>query len=403
MQYIFLVFTLFLLFIEFVWYNVLKSAFPSFDWLLLTVVLFNVVFFSIIFFLVYLVVKAEDSSEKWKYILRLSTLTTIVLFPKLFIIVLSSLEKIISFFTTIIFNQPPYNQENIYKIIILLGLVPIIAFLHGYFFGRYNFKVINKTVYFKNLPKEFEGFKVLQISDIHTGSLSNVKKISKGIDLINKQNADLIVFTGDLINHDIQEAEPWVEVFAKIKRAKFGNYSVLGNHDYGNKFSKILKKELEEIIKNHIIIQQKMGFKLLVNKVEVINKSNQKINLIGVENYGAPPFPQFGDLIKATEGIGNDEFNILLTHDPSHFDLEVKTFQKTILLTLSGHTHGMQFGIEFMGFKWSPVKYKYPKWAGLYKENNKYLYVNRGFGYIGIPARIGIWPEITVLTLKRKN
>ncbi|MFA9289740.1 MAG: metallophosphoesterase [Solirubrobacteraceae bacterium] len=403
MQYIFLVFTLFLLFIEFVWYNVLKSAFPSFDWLLLTVVLFNVVFFSIIFFLVYLVVKAQESIKKWKYILRLSTLTTIVLFPKLFIIVLSSLEKIISFFTTIIFNQPPYNQENIYKIIILLGLVPIIAFLHGYFFGRYNFKVINKTVYFKNLPKQFEGFKVLQISDIHTGSLSNVKKISKGIDLINKQNADLIVFTGDLINHDIQEAEPWVEVFAKIKRAKFGNYSVLGNHDYGNKFSKILKKELEEIIKNHIIIQQKMGFKLLVNKVEVINKSNQKINLIGVENYGAPPFPQFGDLIKATEGIGNDEFNILLTHDPSHFDLEVKTFQKTIPLTLSGHTHGMQFGIEFMGFKWSPVKYKYPKWAGLYKENNKYLYVNRGFGYIGIPARIGIWPEITVLTLKKEN
>jgi len=282
-----------------------------------------------------------------------------------------------------------------------VAAIPFTSILYGIIQGRYDFRVIKKTLAFENLPEAFDGLRILQISDVHSGSFTNREKIAYGVDMINAQKAEIVFFTGDLVNNQADEMEEWKELFSTIN-APMGVYSVFGNHDYGDYVTWPSEQDkvnnLSKLAKTH----GEMGYNLLRNQNVTLERDGQKIHLAGVENWGYPPFPQYGDLNKALEGINPGEFTILMSHDPSHFDGEVKQHPVGADLTLSGHTHGMQFGIEIPGWiKWSPVKYKYPKWAGLYEENNRYLYVNRGFGYLAFPGRVGIWPEITVLELKK--
>lgn len=285
---------------------------------------------------------------------------------------------------------------------LIIALFPFLSFLYGITKGKYNYKVINVPLYFSDLPKEFDGYKVVQISDIHSGSFDSKKQVKKGIDLINKQHADIVLFTGDLVNNFASEIEPFIPLFKEIK-AKDGKYSITGNHDYADyvrwNSKEDKQKNFEQLVLNH----GKMDFKILMNEHIKIQRNLSEIAVVGIENWGLPPFPQFGDLNKAVKDLASDTFKILLSHDPSHWDAQVVNHQMNFNLTMSGHTHGMQVGFDIKKvFKWSPVKYKYPKWAGLYEDKQQYLYVNKGFGFLGFPGRVGMWPEITVFELKHK-
>ncbi len=281
-----------------------------------------------------------------------------------------------------------------------LSAFPFFAFIYGVTKGKYNYKVHKVTLFYKDLPPEFDGFKIVQISDIHAGSFDNREAVERGVKLINKQNADLVVFTGDLVNNKSEEILPWIDTFSQIT-ARHGKYSVLGNHDYGDYIQwesvQAKNKNLQDLKAYH----KQMGFRLLLDEHVSIEKNNHSIKLAGVENWGLG-FGQRGDLNKSLSGLNGDSFKVLLSHDPTHWQSQVKSYPTKIHLTLSGHTHGMQFGIEALGLKWSPVQYRYKHWAGLTSENGRYLYINRGFGFLGFSGRVGIWPEITVINLKSK-
>ncbi len=297
----------------------------------------------------------------------------------------------------------PSRRKFVSQIGLGVAAIPFFSILYGIFEGKYNFKVIRKAVFFDDLPDSFDGLKVLQLSDIHCGSFDNKEKIKYAIDLINQQDFDVLVFTGDLVNNFAKEMEPWADYFRNIKTPKYGKYSVLGNHDYGEyaiwKSDADKQKNFEEIKDLH----QQIGFKLLLNENVCLEQESDKLAIVGVENWGHN-FKKAGDLNKASADLKEKDFKILLSHDPSHFDLEVKKHPKNFQLTLSGHTHGLQFGIEVPEvFKWSPVQYVYKHWAGLYRDSGKFLYVNRGFGFHAYSGRVGIWPEITVLELKKSQ
>lgn len=294
----------------------------------------------------------------------------------------------------------PSRRKFVSQAALILAAIPFAGIIHGIWRGRYNYRVIKKTLFFGDLPEAFDGFRITQISDVHSGSFDNAEKIAYGIDLINKQESDVILFTGDLVNNRADEMDPWKEVFAKLK-APMGKYSILGNHDYGDYSSwpspEAKADNMQKLYQTH----RDIGFDLLRNENREIKRGEDSLRLIGVENWGKG-FVQHGDLDQALKGSRPNDFNILMSHDPSHFDEVVKKHPQKMALTLSGHTHGMQFGIEIPGlFRWSPVKYRYPKWAGLYEEAGRYLYVNRGFGFLAFPGRVGIWPEITVLELRK--
>jgi predicted MPP superfamily phosphohydrolase len=274
-------------------------------------------------------------------------------------------------------------------------ILTVCIFLYGMLFGKYKYRVIRHVLYFDDLPENFEGFTVTQISDIHSGSFKNAAAVERGIQMVNDQQSDLFVFTGDLVNFRAEEIKPWIPAFAKIN-APYGQFSVLGNHDYGGSTVQMQHDNQVEIKRYH----QEIGFKLLLDSHVHIEKGGQHINLIGVENWGIG-FGERGDLDKAMHAIPEGEFNLLLSHDPSHWEAKVKSFEPKIQLTLSGHTHGMQFGLEAFGIKWSPVKYRYAHWAGLKTEFGRTLNINRGFGFIGFSGRVGIWPEITVIELRK--
>lgn len=297
------------------------------------------------------------------------------------------------------FTYPERPLTGIY-LGILLALLIIIAFVYGILKGKYAYRIIKHTLYFEDLPHAFDGFKLVQISDVHAGSLNNPKAVQKGIDLINGQQADLFVFTGDLVNNKAEEIKPYINHFSQIK-APFGQFSVLGNHDYGDyvKWENDLTKRenLNQLKRYH----REIGFKLLLDEHVTLEKGGEKIILAGVENWGLG-FGERGDLNKALRGSATTDFKILLSHDPSHWEAQVKNHRSKINLMLAGHTHGMQFGIEALGIKWSPVQFRYKHWAGIKKENNRFLNVNRGFGFIGFSGRVGIWPEISLIELKRK-
>ncbi|WP_421751824.1 metallophosphoesterase [Croceimicrobium sp.] len=292
------------------------------------------------------------------------------------------------------------RRKFVSQMALALAAIPFAGILHGIFKGKYNYRVIKKTLFFPDLPDAFDGFRLTQISDVHSGSFDNPEKIAYGIDLINQQKSDLLLFTGDLVNNVADEMEPWKEVFSRLS-APMGKFSILGNHDYGDYVNwpsaEAKEANMQKLYRTHADI----GFDLLRNENRVIEKDGERIRLVGVENWGKG-FAQHGDLELALKDTSDQDFHILMSHDPSHFDEVVKKHPKKMSLTLSGHTHGMQFGIEIPGFfRWSPVKYRYPKWAGLYEDAGRYLYVNRGFGFLAFPGRVGIWPEITVLELRK--
>jgi len=286
---------------------------------------------------------------------------------------------------------------------LLVASIPFAAIIHGMLIGKYKFRVIRQDLVFDNLPDAFDGFTITQISDIHSGSFDNAEEVERGVKMANDQKSDIILFTGDLVNNKSDEMLPWMDTFKKLS-APYGVYSILGNHDYGDYIQWDSEKEKNYNLEHLKKIEQQLGFRLLLNENVELKKGNDVISLIGIENWGTGGFTKKGDLKKATHTVDDKLFKILMSHDPSHWDAQVLTHDKHIDLTLSGHTHGMQFGVEIPGIvKWSPVKYRYPQWAGLYKEEDKHLYVNRGFGFIGFPGRVGIWPEITVITLKKKE
>jgi uncharacterized protein len=271
--------------------------------------------------------------------------------------------------------------------------------LYGYK-NQYNYQVKKVQLAFKNLPAAFKGLKIVHISDIHSGSFMDKKAVQHGVDMIMQQGADLILFTGDLVNDKATEMKDYVDVFNQLK-APLGVYSTLGNHDYGDYVpwpqEGISKTQNLENLK---AVHASMGWRLLMNEHVVLEKAGEKIAILGIENWGAKArFPKYGKMSEAFAGAENYPFKILLSHDPSHWDAEVKPKYPTVDLTLSGHTHGMQFGVEIPGLKWSPIQYVYKQWGGLYEDNNQKLYVNRGFGFLGYPGRVGILPEITVIDL----
>ena len=295
----------------------------------------------------------------------------------------------------------PERREFVSKVALALAGIPFSSLIYGMTFGKYNYKVIRQQVFFPDLPDAFDGFTITQISDVHSGSFDNPEKISYAIDLINEQYSDMILFTGDIVNTHAKEMYPWIDSFKRIDTHKYGKYAVLGNHDYGEYAtwpSAAAKKENSQAIKD---LYSQIDFKLLLNEHVFIEKANEKIALVGVENWGKN-FKKAGDLHKASEGLSKEEFKIVMSHDPSHWDAEINSHAKDFHLTLSGHTHGLQFGIEIPGFfKWSPAQYVYKQWAGLYEKAGRYIYVNRGFGYHAYPGRVGIMPEITVIELKK--
>ena len=276
----------------------------------------------------------------------------------------------------------------------LLAAVPFSALIYGVLQGRYNYKVFNIPLKFTDLPKAFDGFKVVQISDVHSGSFDNIEEVERAVNIIQDQNPDLIVFTGDWINSHAEELQPYVHIFKQLK-APFGKYAVWGNHDYGRGRS---NQDNIEILRGLV---NDAGFQVLENENITIEKGGESIKLFGVENWGKPPFPQIGDLQKAKENSEKGVFSILLSHDPTHWDAKVINDDHHFHLTLSGHTHGAQIGIEAKWLRWSPSKYIYPRWAGICKEKGQYLYVNRGFGFLGYPGRAGINPEIAAIELKK--
>lgn len=294
----------------------------------------------------------------------------------------------------------PSKVDIGYYLVLIFGGIPFLSMLVGITHGKYRYTVTRQKIKINDLPKAFHGFTIAQISDIHSGTFDSIQQVEKGVKLLNDQNADLFVFTGDLINFHKDEIDPYIDTFSKIK-APYGKYSILGNHDYygiqnepknerGNYFQKFAQK--------HELI----GFDLLRNEHVSITKDGESMQLIGVENWGVGGFPKTGDLDKALEGTLKGKAKILLSHDPSHWDHVVRPHKERIDLTLSGHTHGMQFGINLGRFKWSPVQYRYKRWMGLYKEQEEQLYVNRGFGFLGFPGRVFMWPEITIFELEPK-
>lgn len=284
--------------------------------------------------------------------------------------------------------------------IIILSVVFVLILILVLYQSRHHYKIHKTTISFTDLPEEFDGFTITQLSDIHSGSFTSVKGVQKGVNLVNAQKSDVIIFTGDLVNNSATEMEPWVDTFAQMN-AQYGMFSILGNHDYGDYTtweSPATKAQNMVRLKE---IHHEMGFRLLLNESISIQKNDASIGLIGVENWGKGNFHRYGDLNKAIENVLHEPFKILMSHDPSHWDAVVTDYQPLVHLTLSGHTHGMQFGFEFMGIKWSPSKYIYERWAGLYESYGRYLYVNRGFGFLGLKGRLGVWAEISVITLKR--
>jgi len=289
----------------------------------------------------------------------------------------------------------------VYLCTYLVAIIIAASMLYGVIFGKYRYQVEEVLVYSDKVDGGLDGLKIVQISDIHSGTWDSVSQVQKGIDLINSQQADLILFTGDLVNQHKDEIDPYIDAFASL-HAPYGKYAVLGNHDYvGIPRDTNLRQPYWDDLKAKF---DKMGFRLLLNEHELIDIKSGSIALVGVENWGDGRFfPKRGDLDKAMAGLDEKQFTLLMSHDPSHWQYKVLEHDRFVDLTLSGHTHGMQFGFKIGSFQWSPVKFRYPYWMGLYKEGGRQLYVNRGFGLLAFPGRVGMYPEITVLTLKSRT
>ena len=320
---------------------------------------------------------------------------------RLFKLVKSSLKGILKL--QVKSGDDQYEKISRQKFFSIAGLIvssfTFAPLLYGMIKGAFNYRVKTEKIYFPNLPKSFKGLKILQISDIHTGSFVSDTPLKNAVEIIAAQKADIIFFTGDLVNDKTEEAYPFMEVLSQIK-APMGVYSILGNHDYGDYPRWDSKEEKTENFNQMLLTHKKLGWKLLRNEHVVLERGNDKIALIGVENWGGKlGFPKYGNIDKAIAGTEDYIFKILMSHDPTHWDMKIKEYYPDIDITFSGHTHGMQFGVEIPGFRWSPSQYIFKQWAGLYKHNSQYLYVNRGLGFLGYAGRVGISPEITLIEL----
>jgi hypothetical protein len=269
-------------------------------------------------------------------------------------------------------------------------------------FNTYNYKIKKMKLILPYLPGSFDGFRIVQISDIHTGSFLSTGPLARAVSMINELKPDVVFFTGDLVNYNHTEALNYIDTLKGIE-AKHGVFSIFGNHDYGDYYKWNNPEEKEKDIQELKNIHSRLGWKLLWDEHRDIEQDGEKITVVGVQNCSSHGFSNYGSLEKATKNISYSPVNILLSHDPSHWRKEVIDKYPQINLTLSGHTHGMQFGVEIPGFKWSPIQYIYKEWAGMYQEKNQYLYVNRGLGFIGYPGRVGIMPEISVIELLKKE
>lgn len=297
----------------------------------------------------------------------------------------------------------PSRRKFVASIVLGIAALPFSTLIYGIIRGKYNFKVLKYEITFDNLPEAFDGFTLTQISDLHVGSWDSEKEFTYAMDLVNQQESDAILVTGDLVNDIAEEAEKWQNQLSSLK-AKDGVYSVLGNHDYGDYYRWETKEDKAANLQKLKELQAEMGWTLLNNENISLERNQQKLHILGVENWGSGSFKKAGDIQKTNQGLDASDFKILMSHDPSHWEEQVRDNDELAVdLTLSGHTHGMQYGIEIPGFvRWSPVQFRYKYWAGLYKEGKRFLHVNRGLGFLGYPGRFGIWPEITVIRLRKK-
>ena len=287
------------------------------------------------------------------------------------------------------------------KAALATAAIPVFSLIYGVVVNAYNYQFRKVTIKFPNLPDAFDGFRFIQLSDIHSGSFTRSEPLVHAVEAINKMDADIILFTGDLVNNVAEEMVPYKEIFSKL-RAKHGVLSTTGNHDYGDYSHWDSPEEKKANFKRFMDTHKEMGWDLLMNENRILERNGQKIAVIGIENWGhALHFPKYGKLDIAYKGTENIPFKILMSHDPSHWDAEVRPKYPDIDLALAGHTHGFQFGIENKYIKWSPSEWVYKQWAGLYQEGKQYIYVNRGFGFLGYPGRVGILPEITEITLRK--
>lgn len=405
MLFRFLVIIAIFLLIEIYAFQAMKTLFKT-KWIVNGYLIFSLLAFV---FIIYSFTQFDRSVGQTKQTLFTMGLMLLIYLPKIVMTlvllgedVYRALAGSINFFTSAEKSDFFHSRRKFVSQVGLgLAAVPFFSLLYGMNWGKYNFKVVKQRIFFPDLPVAFDGFTITQISDIHSGSFDNREKIEYAIELINQQEADMIVFTGDIVNTHADEMYPWIDTFKRIKSYQYGKYSILGNHDYGEYVSwpsQEAKDRNFRAIKN---LHGAIGFDLMLNEHRFIEKDGQRMALVGVENWGRN-FKQAGDLKQAAAGINQKDFKILLSHDPSHWEYEVKNHEKNFQLTLSGHTHGMQFGIEIPGyFKWSLAQYIYKQWAGLYEEFGRFVYVNRGFGFHAYPGRVGIMPEITVIQLKK--
>ena len=301
-------------------------------------------------------------------------------------------------------DYDPGRKSFIQKMALVVGILPFPTLTYGMIRNPYRYRVRDNIIGIVDLDDRLEGLRIVQISDIHAGSWVFKSPVETAIKKINDLKPDLVFFTGDMVNYKASEMEPFVELFSQIE-STYGVYSILGNHDYGEYYRWDSEQDKRENFQQMLDVHNRMGWKLLRNKNEIISVKGAELAVIGVENYSAlPQFPNYGNLSKAYEGAKDADLRILLTHDPTHWDAEVRKSFNDIEITLSGHTHGFQFGFEIPGFvRWSPSSLVYNQWAGLYQKGTQYLYVNRGLGFLGYPGRVGILPEITLIELKKKT
>ncbi len=352
-------------------------------------------------------------SHSYKVPFTVASIFMIYLSPKLFFILFHLIEDI-SFIgywgvkkviesseTTEIYSRSEFLVQSISRIGIGIAGLQFGAMIYGATKGRFNYQIVKQPIEFDNLPDSFNGVKIVQLSDIHIGSFfDNHNEVEKAINKVNELNPDYILFTGDLVNNYAWELDGWEEIIGKLK-AKHGKFSILGNHDYADYVQWDSASDKAKNLDNLKQRQAKMGFRLLLNESVKLERNGEFIELLGLENWGKGRFAKYGDLAKTMKNSVSNSFKILMSHDPSHWDEQV--LEKTdINLALAGHTHGMQYGVKIGTFQFSPVQFRYHRWAGLYTENKQHLYVNRGFGYIGFAGRVGISPEITLLELRQK-
>jgi predicted MPP superfamily phosphohydrolase len=292
------------------------------------------------------------------------------------------------------------RSEFLAKTAVIAATIPFAAMTYGIISGAHDYRIRRRTIYLPNLPKSFDGIKIGQISDIHSGSFFSKTAVKGGVEMMLNEKPDLLFFTGDLVNNETSEVKEYIDVFKKLK-APLGVYSVTGNHDYGDYKSWATKQAKQTNFNDLMEAHRLMGYDLLMNENRIIEQSGDKLAILGIENWGAGRFAKYGKIDLAHKGTDEAAVKLLLSHDPSHWDAQVRPNYTDIDVAFAGHTHGFQFGIEIGDFKWSPSQYVYKQWAGLYQEGSQYLYVNRGFGYLGYPGRVGIPPELTIIELKR--